>query len=123
MDEKDKFIDESWKDAVEKERVSKEEGEFFPQEPDFIFFITTLSLQASISLGQVPNPATNKKEENIKQAKFIIDTLNMLKEKTKGNLNQEESGFLENLLYELRMLYISKVNGTVKGKLGGKDDR
>jgi len=109
MDESNKNIDESWKEAVDKERENLEkEGKTIPTEPDFIFFVTTLSLQASIDLGQVPNPVTNKKEENLAQAKFIIDTLGMLKEKTKGNLNQDEANFLENILYELRMQYVSQ---------------
>ncbi|MCX5704114.1 MAG: DUF1844 domain-containing protein [Candidatus Omnitrophica bacterium] len=109
MDEIKKDIDESWKEAAAKEKESlKKEGKFIPPEPDFNFFITTLALQASISLGQVPNPATNKKEEDLTQVKFLIDTLAMLKEKTKGNLTQEETTLLENLLYELRMAYISK---------------
>lgn len=115
MDDLKKNIDESWKQAAEKEKDKlKEEGSAITPEPDFIFFITTLSLQAAIDLGQVPNPATNKKEENLTQAKFIIDTLGMLKEKTKGNLTQEEGGFLENVLYELRVQYISKTQGGVK---------
>jgi uncharacterized protein YjaG (DUF416 family) len=119
MDEaRDKNIDESWKEAVEKEkdRLKKEE-EVIPPEPDFNFFVTTLALQASISLGQIPNPATNKKEENFTQAKFLIDTLSMLKEKTKGNLTKEETELLENLLYDLRMQYISKTS-----KIGGTND-
>lgn len=81
---------------------------FVPPEPDFKFFITTLSLQASIALGQIANPATNKKEEDLTQAKFLIDTLGMLKEKTKGNLVPEEESLLDNLLYDLRMHYINK---------------
>ncbi len=109
MDEKNKNIDEVWKEAVKKEKETiKEEKEFSPPEPDFNFFITTLGLQASIALGQVPNPTTNKKEEDLKQARFIIDTLGMLKEKTKGNLNTDESQLLDNILYELRMQYISQ---------------
>lgn len=109
MQEQDKNIDESWKETVEKEKVnSVKEGKAIPPEPDFNFFVTTLSLQASIDLGEVPNPATNKKEENLIQAKFLIDTLGMLKEKTNGNLTPEEAGFLENVLYELRMQYIAK---------------
>lgn len=112
MDELNKNIDESWKEAVEKEKVNLEkEGKAIPPEPDFNFFITTLSLQASIDLGQIPNPVTNKKEENLTQAKFIIDTLGMLKEKTRGNLTPEETNFLESVLYELRMQYISKAQG------------
>jgi len=76
--------------------------------PDFNFFITTLALQASIFLGAIVNPATNKKEQDLTQAKFIIDTLAMLKEKTKGNLTQEENNLIENALYELRMQYVDK---------------
>ncbi len=114
MEEKNKNIDESWKEAVEKEKGNLEkEGKALPLQPDFNFFVTTLSLQASIDLGQVPNPVTNKKEENLSQAKFLIDTLGMLKEKTKGNLTAEEANFLENVLYELRMQYIAK---TKKGE-------
>jgi hypothetical protein len=115
MDESKKNIDESWKEAAEKEKESlKKEGKFIPPEPDFNFFITTLSLQATIALGQVPNPVTNQKEEDLNQAKFLIDTLGMLKEKTKGNLTLEETNLLENLLYELRMQYISKTKGEIK---------
>src|SRR3989338_7852065 len=109
MDENKKNIDEQWNETVEKEKEAlKNEKEFIPPTPDFNFFITTLSLQASIALGQIPNPASNKTEEDLSQAKFLIDTLGMLQEKTKGNLTNDESSFLENLLYELRMAYLSK---------------
>src|SRR3989338_2014631 len=109
MEEQNKNIDESWKETAEKEKANLEkEGKPIPPEPDFIFFVTTLSLQASIDLGEVPNPATNKKEENLIQAKFLIGTLGMLKEKTQENLTPQEAGFLENVLYELRMQYIAK---------------
>ena len=82
--------------------------EFKPPVPDFKFFISTLSLQASIFLGQIPNPASQKTELDLTQAKFIIDTLGMLQEKTKNNLSDEESDLLENFLYELRTVYLSK---------------
>jgi hypothetical protein len=112
MDEQNKNIDESWKETAGKEKVNLEkEGKVPPSSPDFSFFVTTLSLQASIDLGLVPNPATDKKEENLVQAKFLIDTLGMLKEKTKGNLTPEETGFMDNVLYELRMQYIEKSKG------------
>lgn len=108
MEEQEKKIDQAWKEAAEKEREAlRKEGAFVPPEADFKFFVTTLALQASIALGAVPNPETDKKEENRPQAKFLIDTLTILKEKTKGNLTQEENTFLENMLYELRMQYIS----------------
>ena len=113
MDEVKKSSDESWKETAEKEKEAlKKEGKFIPPQADFSFFITTLSLQASIALGAIPNPATNKTEEDHTQAKFLIDTLGMLKEKTKGNLTVEETNLLENLLYELRMQYVAKNKGT-----------
>ena len=112
---KKKNIDETWKELAEKEKDTlKTEGKFIPPDPDFNFFITTLALQATIALGQVPNPATNKTEEDLTQAKFLIDTLGMLKEKTQGNLNAEEDSLLDNVLYELRMQYIAKPKGEVK---------
>ena len=115
MDEIKKSVDESWKETVKKEKEGLEkEGAFVPPEPDFNFFITTLALQASIGLGQVLNPATNKTEVDLTQAKFLIDTLGMLQEKTKGNLKKEENDLLENILYELRMQYLSNPKGEVK---------
>jgi len=103
-----KKVDQSWKQSVEKEKLQpKEPGQIQPPEPDFKFFITTLTLQASIALGHMANPATSKIEKDPVQAKFLIDTLAMLEEKTKGNLNQEERGLLENLLYELRVAYLA----------------
>jgi len=108
MDEIKKSVDESYKEQVAREKEAlKDTGSFTPPEPNFNFFITTLALQATISLGAVPNPATNKTEKDLTQAKFLIDTLGMLGEKTKGNLTKEEGDLLENLLYELRMQYIS----------------
>lgn len=102
-----KKIDESWKDQVSREKLEqKEQGGFTPPEPDFSFFVTTLALQASIALGQVPNPATKQKEQDLQQAQFLIDTLDMLREKTKSNLTPEESGLLENVSYELKMRYV-----------------
>lgn len=104
-----KKVDENWKQNVEKEKLEpKAKDDFVAPEPDFKFFITTLTLQASIALGHMANPATGKAEEDPTQAKFLIDTLGMLQEKTKGNLTQQETDLLENLLYELRVAYLAK---------------
>jgi len=109
MNDMNKKIDESWKESVEKEKVEpKTEQGFVPPEADFKFFITTLTLQASIALGHMENPSTGKIQKDPAQAKFLIDTLAMLQEKTKGNLSKEETDLLENLLYELRLAYLAK---------------
>ncbi|MCX5713617.1 MAG: DUF1844 domain-containing protein [Candidatus Omnitrophica bacterium] len=111
----DKNIDESWKEQAEKEKENlKDQEEFTPPEADFKFFVTTLAIQASIFMGVIVNPATNQKEENLPQAKFIIDTMDMLKEKTKGNLDKEEETLIDNVLYELRMQYVEKNKGETK---------
>jgi hypothetical protein len=72
---------------------------------DFTFFITSLSMQASIALGIVAHPVTQKTEQNLAHAKLIIDTLSMLKEKTAGNLTTDEDSLLDKFLFELRALY------------------
>jgi hypothetical protein len=96
---------------VDKLNMEKEKKDFTPPKPDFKFFITTLSLQASIALGSIANPVTNKTGVDLVQAKFLIDTLGMLVDKTKGNLDADESKLLESLLYELRTVYLSKSEG------------
>jgi uncharacterized protein YjaG (DUF416 family) len=108
----DKNIDQSWKEKAAQEKETLKESKagqekFIPPVADFSFFVSTLAIQATIFLGQIENPATNLKEQDLPQAKFIIDTLEMLSKKTQGNLSQEENELLENLLYELRMQYVA----------------
>lgn len=112
MEEDKKKIDESWKESINKEKHEPLKKDN-PTEPkvDFIFFISTLGIQASIAIGQIANPVTNKLDLDLKQAKFLIDTLDIIKEKTLGNLNMEENNLLENMLYELKMVYLSKNKG------------
>lgn len=118
-DEAQKKVDESYKTQIEKEKTAGEgaspaaketsaQKEFVMPEPNFPFFITTLAMQATIALGDAQNPADGKKEESLPQAKFLIDTLGMLQEKTKNNLASEEKSMLEGILYELRMRYVQK---------------
>ena len=103
-----KNIDETWKETVGKEKEEvKDKNEQMPPEASFSFFVSTLALQASIFLGQTPNPVTNQKEKNLPQAKFIIDTLDMLKDKTKNNLKADENNLLEDVLYGLKMQYVA----------------
>lgn len=107
MEDNQKKVDETWKEAVHKETDAlKKDEAFVPPEPDFSFFVTTLALQASIALGAMPNPATKKTETDLTQAKFLIDTLGIIQAKTQGNLTQEEQKLLDNLVYELKLRYV-----------------
>jgi hypothetical protein len=75
-------------------------------EVNFLNYVTSLGFQAMIFMGEIPNPITNEVDKNLGQAKFLIDTLSMLKEKTAGNLNDQEHMLLENSVYELQTKYI-----------------
>lgn len=90
------------------------EGEPITQEQmnEFLFTQIVLMFQGAAwqHLGKVMNPANNKVERDLAQAKNTIDILGMLQAKTKGNLSDNEQKFLEHALYELRMNYIDEVN-------------
>lgn len=76
---------------------------------DFSTFVLSLTSSAFVGLGDMADPATGKKEVNLPAVQQTIDMLVMLKEKTKGNLTEDESKLLEQLIYELQMKYVSKV--------------
>jgi len=115
-----KKIDKAWKEAVargeEAEGPVKAKGmeAEAPPEMDFSLFISSLGMQILMGLGEITNPVTKKKEENLEQARQTIDIIGMLKEKTRGNLTEDESKILDNLLYELRMKYIDKAGEKTK---------
>jgi hypothetical protein len=74
---------------------------------DFATFVLSLSTSALHHLGLVPDPETNQPGPvNKLYARQTIDTLELLQEKTRGNLDAEEERLLEGLLYELRMRYV-----------------
>ena len=117
--EDDKNIDESWKDEIFKDKdisdplgaSSEPKSEERPgtaegYEVNFLTYITSLTFQSMIFLGDIPNPLTNKTEKNLTQAKFLIDTLTVIKEKTKGNLTSEEDNMINGALYELQMRFV-----------------
>ena len=82
---------------------STQKGPLKIPEASFSLFISSLVTQALISLGEVTNPFSKTKEQNFDQAKFTIDTLQIIKDKTIGNLADDETKLLETALYDLRM--------------------
>ena len=77
-------------------------------EASFSLFMSSLVTQALISLGEVENPFSKQREQNLDQAKFTIDTLQIIKDKTAGNLSVDETKLLDTALYDLRMRYVEK---------------
>lgn len=117
----DKKVDESWKDAVQKEKDTLK-GEARPQgaapdrpapkaDPLFPEFLSTLAMQALLALGDAEHPATGQKHEDLGQAQFIIETIRMLSDKMRGNLTKDEDTVLKDLLYDLQMRFVEKQKG------------
>jgi len=87
-------------------------GEETPPRPtiDFPSYVLSYYTQGLVLLGEVPNPYTNKKEEDVEAARHTIDILSMIEQKTKGNLGKDEQQLLESVLYELRLKFMAKTN-------------
>jgi hypothetical protein len=75
-------------------------------EIDFGMFVMSLASSVLVHLGEIEHPDSHERHANLALAKQTLDILGMLKDKTRGNLTQEETQVLENLLYDLRMKYV-----------------
>ena len=136
-----KRVDESWKEQVDKEKTqstgadapapaaaaaaadgsadqaaapttSGEAGPEAPIEARFDVFLSGLGMDALIGLGDLPHPATKKRSVNLVHAKYLIDLLGLIEDRTKGNLKPDESQLLGDLLYQLRMRYLNKTQSS-----------
>jgi hypothetical protein len=92
------------KEEETKETLESEKVELPPV--NFTNFINSLASTAFAYMGGLVNPETQKPIIELNLAKHHIDTIEMLQQKTKGNLTVPENNFLENTLYNLRMTYI-----------------
>ena len=126
-DEKKIIADEDWKEEAQhdKEKLAQQEaaekkkeeeqGKEQKKEPaklppgDFAALISMLTSQALFAMGllEVEGP---KKEPDLEMARYNIDMLATLQEKTKGNLTEQEAAVLENTLSQVRMAFV-KVTG------------
>lgn len=77
-------------------------------QPTFKIFISSITMQAMIAMGKIENPLSKKYERNLPQAKFLIDTLEIIDQKTKNNLTQEEELFLKDALSDLKIVYMKE---------------
>jgi hypothetical protein len=110
-DATDKAEEQTVKDSTIAAGDSTQEQEASQRPPiDFPSYLLSYYTQGLVLLGEVPNPYTNKKEEDIEAARHTIDILSMLEQKTRGNLSKEEQQLLESVLYELRMKFMAKTN-------------
>jgi len=112
-------VDEDWKKAVaeEKARARAEhehrraddagQAETRPlPEPNMQVFLAGLYTQTLVALGEMESPLTGKKQRNVAEAAYLIDTIAMLQQKTRGNLAGDEASYVQNVLTDLRMRYV-----------------
>lgn len=77
----------------------------------FSSFVISLGSSSLMLMGEKLDPQQQAVPVNLPQAKEIIDLLSVLEEKTKGNLTSEEQTVLRDMLYALRMKYVSLSSG------------
>lgn len=77
----------------------------------FTSFILSLNTAALFHLGEIPHPETGRKVLELEPARHAIDTLAMLEDKTKGNLDKEEQELISRVVYELKMRFIRARTG------------
>jgi hypothetical protein len=83
---------------------------------DLTSLLVMLYSDAMASLGQAPDPASGQPHVDLEQARFAIDLLGMLQEKTQGNRTPEESAVLEEMLTTLRMGFVQLSQGRRRGR-------
>jgi hypothetical protein len=79
-------------------------------DPRFNEFVILQAQNAGLFLGQIPNPHTGARSVTLAAAKSVIDSLEMLASKTRGNLTDSESKLLDTALRNLRPLYRAAVD-------------
>jgi Domain of unknown function (DUF1844) len=117
-EEKKIIVDEDWKNKAQKEKETSKEK--VPQEPagkqeasgqlpknDFGTLVSLLATQAFFALGLIGDEKDKTPKKDLPLAKFHIDMLESLEEKTKGNLTEQEKQFLEGALNQLRISFVN----------------
>ena len=74
--------------------------------PSFTALVSSLATQAMFAMGGMEDPQTHRRYVDLELAKFHIDTLAVLEDKTRGNLTDEEKKLLDEVIYQCRMHYV-----------------
>jgi hypothetical protein len=88
----------------------------------FTQLVVMFHMAAMQQMGKLKNPITDKVERDLAAAQTSIDMLDMLKDKMRGNLMQEEERFLSDALRELKLNYVDEMNKDTAGRQQEKKD-
>ncbi len=109
------WVDEGWKQRAQKEKEglaasaekAEDAGEDRPLPPaSFLGLIEEFAVRAMLALGQLRDPSSNEVYIDLDGAKYVIDTLSVLEEKTKNNLDASEAATLKQVLHNLRLTFV-----------------
>jgi len=102
-------VDDDWKSRVEREKQAESASEQIPGYPEasFELLVRTFSMQAMAAMGVLGGPGGEQQPPDLAMAKHLIDLLGVIEEKTRGNLSADEAGMLEQMLHQLRILFIN----------------
>jgi len=107
-----RFFDKEGNPIREESKEGPAPQSSHPQEErpkiDFASFLFIYVQTALVHLGDIEDPVERKAKENFEGARQIIDILEMLQEKTRGNLSKEETQYFEQILFDLRMRFVEK---------------
>ena len=115
----EKRVDEGWKEQarIETEKLTKKDtdqdanaSKTMPT-ASFQTLVTTFATQALIGLGVAPSPVDNERTVDLDNAKFGIDMLQTVKDKTEGNLTEVEEKYITAILYDLRLRFVNAASG------------
>lgn len=82
----------------------------------FIEFVMVQAQQAAFCLGKIPHPATGETSVNLEAARVFIDHLELIREKTRGNLSKEEDTILNKILAELQLTFVQVSGGSTESE-------
>jgi hypothetical protein len=99
--------------ATEPRRAAEQEP-FAEAEVTFTTFMVGLSTQALAALGEISDPVSGARSKDLQAAQQLIDIIGMLREKTRGNLDPDEDGLIEAILFDLRMKYVELARQTAR---------
>lgn len=74
--------------------------------PTFLTLVQMFQMEGMVALGKMLNPATNELTPNTDHARYVIDILEVLKEKTAGNLVEKDQGFLDQTISTLKLNFV-----------------
>ncbi len=113
-EEKKIIVDSDWKAEAkrEKERAAAEAAhtETLPP-PSLAELVNLITMQAMAGMGLLAGPGGERIPPHLEVAKHFIDLLQILEDKTKGNLTPDEQKLLDQVLYEMRMTFVQVAGG------------